>query len=159
LLLTGFQDNNLSRFFEHHHHFLDIIDSSVTPDSCYIASPVLFWAIISVAARQYGKRPQLFSSLNQPVTDLIWRTITVLPHSRHAIKAILLISMWPFPTNSMSTDMSFMLVNMAKTASMQLGLHRPETVQDFLRVKTKLNTVQFQKAVKIWAGCYIASQW
>ncbi|KUJ11501.1 uncharacterized protein LY89DRAFT_226498 [Mollisia scopiformis] len=145
-------------FFEHHHHFLDIIDSSLTPESCYASSPLLFWAIISVAARHYDKRPKLLSSLSQHVTSLIWNTISVMPHSRYTIQAILLISLWPFPTNSMTTDISFMLVNMAKTASMQLGLHRPEVVQDFLRVKTRLDPVQFQKAVKLWAGCYIASQ-
>lgn len=157
--LASFEDINISRFFEHHHHFLEIIDSSITPDSCYRASPVLYWAIVIVAAQQYGKRSELLTSLSQPATDLIWKTISVLPHSRHTVKAILLISMWPFPTNSMSTDVSFMLVNMAKTASMQLRLHRPETAQDFLRVRTKLDTVQFQKAMKIWVGYYIASQW
>jgi hypothetical protein len=51
------------------------------------------------------------------------------------------------------------LVSLAKTAAMQIGLHRPEVVQDFLRVRTRFNPQEFQMAVKIWAGCFIASQW
>ncbi|KAE8444116.1 hypothetical protein EG329_000898 [Mollisiaceae sp. DMI_Dod_QoI] len=145
-------------FFKHYHHFLDILDPFLTPDLCYSTSPVLFWAIISVAARHYDQQSNLFSSLGQPVTSLIWSTISALPHSQSTIQAVLLISLWPFPTNSMATDISFMLVTIAKTAAMQLGVHRPEIVQDFLRVKTRLDADQFQKAVRLWAGCYIASQ-
>jgi hypothetical protein len=66
--------------------------------------------------------------------------------------------MWPFPTANSSSDSAFMLVSIAKTAAMQLGLHRPEIIQDFLRMKTRLDAGQFKKAVKLWVGCYIASQ-
>jgi hypothetical protein len=41
---------------------------------------------------------------------------------------------------------------------MQNGLHRPETMQDFLRVNTKLNSDEFHEAVKLWAGCYITAE-
>lgn len=67
--------------------------------------------------------------------------------------------MWPFPTNSMSRDNSFLLVSIAKSASMQLGLHRPDITQEFLRVRTRLDQSEFQDAVKVWAGCFIVSQW
>jgi hypothetical protein len=41
---------------------------------------------------------------------------------------------------------------------MQNGLHRPETMQDFLRVKTQLEPEEFHEAVKLWAGCYITAE-
>lgn len=50
-----------------------------------------------------------------------------------------------------------MVVSLAKSACMQLGLHRPETVQDFLRVKTTFGPQEFQEAVKIWTGCFIST--
>ena len=58
----------------------------------------------------------------------------------------------------MSTDHSFILVSIAKSASLQLGLHRPETIQDFMRVKTRLSATEFQDAVKTWVGGFIADQ-
>jgi hypothetical protein len=84
--------------------------------------------------------------------------MSVLPHSRHTVQALLLVSVWSFPINTMSKDQSFMTVSLAKSACMQLGLHRPETVQDFLRVRTTFRPEEFQEAVKIWAGCFIAVQ-
>jgi transcriptional regulatory protein LEU3 len=42
---------------------------------------------------------------------------------------------------------------------MQLGLHRPENIQDFSRVERLLNLEGIQDSVRIWAGCYIAAQW
>jgi hypothetical protein len=146
-------------FFKHYHHFLEIIDSSLTPDHCFAASPPLFWAIISVAARHYEHNVMLFRSLKDSFLNLLWSTISVLPHSHYTIQAILIIAMWPFPTNSMSRDNSFLLVSIAKSASMQLGLHRPDIIQEFLRVRTRLDQSEFQDAVKVWAGCFIASQW
>ena len=41
---------------------------------------------------------------------------------------------------------------------MQNGLHRPETMQDYLRVKTQLGPEDFHSYVKLWAGCYITAQ-
>jgi hypothetical protein len=128
-------------------------------DQCYAASPLLFWAIISVASRNYKPDPSLFASLSTPVQDMLWAAIPALPHAHSTIQAIIIISMWPFPIATMSKDCSFLLVSLAKTAAMQIGLHRPEVVQDFLRVRTRFNPQEFQMAVKIWAGCFIASQW
>jgi hypothetical protein len=146
------------RFFENYHHFMEILDPSLSPDQYYMRSPLLFWCIISVAATRYEEDAALQSVLSPCVTRLLWNTISVRPHNRFAILSLLLLSIWPFPTNTMATNPCLMLVSLAQTASMQLGLHRPETVQDFLRVKTTFGPQEFQEAVKIWAGCYIATQ-
>ena len=145
------------RFFKHYHHLYGILDPSISPDECYDRSTLLFWSIISIAARRYEEDGTLLASLAPCVKRLMWSTISVPPYSRFAVQAILLLSMWSFPTNSMSTDISFIAVSVAKSASMQLGLHRPETLQDFLRVQTRTSPQEFQDAVKVWAGCYIAA--
>ncbi|RDL41556.1 uncharacterized protein BP5553_01535 [Venustampulla echinocandica] len=41
---------------------------------------------------------------------------------------------------------------------MQLGLHRPEYIQDFSRVERQLSVEGIQDSVRIWAACYIAAQ-
>jgi transcriptional regulatory protein LEU3 len=145
-------------FFENYYHFMEILDLSVLPDYYYNRSPLLFWCIISIAARRYDEDATLVANLSPCVTKLMWNTVSVRPHSRYTIQALLLISLWSFPTNTMATDQSFMMVSLAKCAAMQLGLHRPETVQDFLRVKTTFGPQEFQEAVKVWAGCFIVAQ-
>lgn len=58
----------------------------------------------------------------------------------------------------MWTDVSYKLVTMAQTAASQLGLHRPEVIQDFSRNKWKLNPSGIQEAVRTWSVCYIAAK-
>ena len=149
---------NCFSFFTYYHQFLDILDPSVSPDMVYTRSPLLFWAVISVAARRYEEDRTLLTTLHPSVMKLLWKCISAQPHSRFTVQAMLLVSIWSFPTDSLSTDNSFMLISMAKTASIQLGLHRPEAVQDFSRVRTHLGPEEFQEMVKTWAGCYIAAQ-
>jgi len=58
----------------------------------------------------------------------------------------------------MWTDISYMLVTIAQTAASQLGLHRPEVIQDFSRTKYRLNPNGLQDAVRTWSACYIATK-
>lgn len=159
LSLASNQINQLFRvFFEYQHHFIEILDPSISPDEYFTRSSLLFWAIISVASRRYEEDGTLLSSLEPAVMRLVWKTIAILPHSGFTVQALLLLSFWSFPTNSMSTDPAFLLVSIAKTSAMQLGLHRPETVQDFLRVKTQLGPAAFRDAVRTWWGCNIVAE-
>jgi hypothetical protein len=51
-----------------------------------------------------------------------------------------------------------MLISIAKTACMHLGLHRPEILQDFNRVKFRVLPEHVEEAAKVWAGCCIAAE-
>ena len=159
MFLTSQQINDLfQRFFEHYHQMLEILDPSIQPDLYFARSPLLFWSIISIACRHYEEDSTLLPSLAPCVSRLLWKTLGVLPHSGFTVQALLLLSAWPTPTSSMSTDTSFLYVSIAKTSAMQLGLHRPDTVQDFLRVKTQLGPAAFLDAVRTYIGCYICAE-
>jgi len=93
-----------------------------------------------------------------PVTALLWKNISTLPHTIDLVQAIVLMTTWPFPTSTMHADPSLTIISIAKATALTLGLHRPETAQDFLRVNTRLNLKEIQQAIKTWAGCYIAAQ-
>lgn len=137
---------------------MNLLDASILPNDYYTRSAFLFWSIISVASRRYDKEPTLLSSLSPSVLALAWKTIGALPHTPFVVKAIVLICTWPFPTTSMWTDASFMLIAAGKSAAMQMGLHRPEDIQDFSRVERLISPKGVQDAVIIWACCYIAAQ-
>jgi len=82
-----------------------------------------------------------------------------VPLPLYTIQALLLLATWHSPTDSQWKDPSLLYVTIAKSAAMQNGLHRPEIIQDFLRVKAKLAPNDFQEAVKLWAGCFIVGEW
>ena len=46
-----------------------------------------------------------------------------------------------------------------RTAGVHIGLHKPELLQDYSRVKCQLGPSELREAVKVWTGCYIAAEW
>jgi transcriptional regulatory protein LEU3 len=45
-----------------------------------------------------------------------------------------------------------------KSASMHVGLHKPEAMQEFSRTTFHLTPHVLTEVVKAWTGCYIATQ-
>lgn len=125
----------------------------------YERSPLLFWTIVFIAARQDQEDPALLAVLTPCVKKLLWSVIAAPPHSLLSLQAMSLLCMWPFPTSSMSTDTSFLLAGIMRTAALHIGLHKPELLQDYSRVECQLGPSELREAVKVWAGCYIAAEW
>ncbi|GAM86936.1 hypothetical protein ANO11243_049570 [Dothideomycetidae sp. 11243] len=151
-------NQSFSCFFADYHPYLSLLDPTVRPDAMYQRSPLLFWTIIAIASRRHEDEPGLLAALQRGVMQLVWRQAGSPPFSRPSVQAMLLLAAWPFPTSSFSTGHSFMLVTMAKAAAMQLGMHRPDKVQEFSRVRVQLRPGEFQDMVKCWATCYIITQ-
>ena len=145
-------------FFQRYHPFLEILDSSTEPNVCYSKSPALYWTIIIIAARRYDEDISLLGNLVPLVANLVWSAAIQVPLSLYTTQALLLLATWHSPTDSQWKDPSLLYVTIAKSAAMQNGLHRPEIIQDFLRVKAKLAPNDFQEAVKLWAGCFIVGE-
>jgi hypothetical protein len=138
---------------------MSFLNPSLTPDIYYMRSPLLFWAIISISCRRHEDSPSLLSGLSSHMMGLVWKTVSAFPCSLYTVQALVLICTWPFPTSSLWTDPSFILISIAKSTALQLGIHRPEMVEDFSRTKGRYNTEEIQEAVKTWAACFIAGQW
>jgi transcriptional regulatory protein LEU3 len=119
----------LLKILENYHPYFSLLDLDVEPVDYYSRCTLLFWAIISIASHRFEDGPTLLCMLSHPVQNLLWDTVRKLPHSPFVVEAIILFSIWPFPTSSMWMDPSFMLISIAKTSLMQLGLHRPENFE------------------------------
>ncbi|OJJ67014.1 hypothetical protein ASPBRDRAFT_69469 [Aspergillus brasiliensis CBS 101740] len=157
--LHGHQVNALfTIFFTHYHPYVPLLDPSISPDQYYARSAVLFWSIILQASRRYTEEPGLFVSLTAPVKKLIWDTIANPPHTWHVVQAIILVCMWPFPTSSLSSDITSILLSTAQTISLRIGLHRPEAIQDFSRTRRRLMPEEMAEVARTWATCYITAQ-
>lgn len=146
------------RFFTFHHLFLPFLNPERTPDEYYARSPLLFWTILAVGARHYTADPELINTLTGPLTRLIWSTIADVPQSYQVVKALILLCAWPLPTNSTSTDPTFMICGMMMQIALQIGLHRPTHAQDFTKFRVELREVELQDRVVVWSVCNIVAQ-
>lgn len=137
---------------------MPLLDPGKSPDEYFESSRLLFWAIISVAARRYTPNRSLFASLSEPVFKILWECVAEVPQSYNIVKALCLLITWPFPVSSTSLDPSFVLCSLAVSLSMQLGLHRPSYIQDFQKFKIELREEELRDRVRTWAACNAVAQ-
>jgi len=142
-------------YFTFYHRFLPVLDPTKTPQAYYEASPLLFWSIISVAARRMHENPTLLIGLATTVTDLVWKSLQAVPHSKSVVQSLLLLCTWPFPTSSSTSDVTYMWAGMIMQISIQMGLHRPMNAQDFTKFRIRLTDQDVVERITTWAACNI----
>ncbi|KFY81223.1 hypothetical protein V500_11603 [Pseudogymnoascus sp. VKM F-4518 (FW-2643)] len=139
-------DSLFRLYFARFHPFLHLLDPARSPDQYYETSTLLFWAIITVAARRHRDYPRLLESLAGPVSNLLWKTVQVSAADLMNIwpvQAFIILCTWPLPSNRVWTDPSFLLSNIAVTSAIQIGLHRPEHPKEFLARPSRHITSDF----------------
>ncbi|KAL1882776.1 hypothetical protein VTK73DRAFT_901 [Phialemonium thermophilum] len=115
-------DYYFTRFFEHFHPHLPIVRTR-NPDECYKSAPVLFWAILTVTCRRYGKGDGVFQFLVEKIPSEIWAAVAQPPLRPPTINAILLIATWPLPTIRFMSDPSHIFASIALNSCYTIGLH------------------------------------
>ena len=145
-------------YFTCYHPFLPILDSSRPPDDFYESSRLLFWVMISVAARRYRGIPALLTSLTPHLNKLLWEHVAEVPQTYLFVKALCVLCSWPLPISSTSSDPTFMLSGLNMHVAMQIGLHRPSHVQDFQKFKAELMEDELRDRVRTWASCNAVAQ-
>ncbi|KAK1848616.1 zn 2cys6 transcriptional activator [Colletotrichum chrysophilum] len=145
-------------FKTYYHPFLPLIDTMRTPHEYYELSGLLFWVIISIAARRLKSQPTLLPKLARKVTDLLWRTVRTTPYSVYVVQAIALLCTWPFPTSSSTSDPTFVLTGLMIQMGVQMGLNRPVDAQDFSKAPLELTDTELAEWTRTWEACMIISQ-
>ncbi|PVI02549.1 hypothetical protein DM02DRAFT_653369 [Periconia macrospinosa] len=143
-------------YFAHYHPLFPILPINTIPDAVYKACPFLFWTIISTAARHDNSDFTLLPSLLPALKDLLWSTVAIVPHTLPALQAMAILCVWPFPESSMPIDNTFLLAGILKSAAMHAGLHRPDVLTHYSRVRLSLRTQEIREAVRVWCCVYIA---
>ena len=157
-------DNNVTHlfneFFAFYHPFLPFLSPQQPPDQYHQQHPLLFWSIISVAARRFSPPdcPGLLTNLSGPMTRYLWTTIGEVPSNYHVVKAMCLLCTWPLPTSTTTSDPTHILCGVMMKTATGIGLHRPNHIRDFSRVSVELNKEQLADRVATWAVCNIVAQ-
>lgn len=142
----------------HYHPYLPFLDPGTTIHEYYESSELLFWSIISVAARRLQSHPTLLQKLARSVTDLLWKTLRSIPYSLRAVQSLIILCTWPFPTSSSTADPTYMLAGMMVQLGTQMGLHRALSAEDFVKVPLHLSMYEYSEWIKTWESCNIVAQ-
>ncbi|KAL8663458.1 MAG: hypothetical protein Q9202_003875 [Teloschistes flavicans] len=151
-------DELFHRFFTLFHPFVPLLEPTTTPAAYHKGHALLFWVVISVAARHYPPDPNLLPSLSSPISKLLWATLADVPQNYIVVKALCILCTWPLPISQTSHDPTFMLAGTMMQVAMQIGLHRPSHAQDFARFKVEFREEELKDRVKTWVACNIISQ-
>ncbi|TPX08423.1 uncharacterized protein E0L32_010153 [Thyridium curvatum] len=147
-----------AEYFLHYHPFLPFLNPIQSPEQYYQQHSLLYWTIISVAARRYAADPTLLESLSQPLSRLLWSTIGEVPGTHFVVKALCLLCTWPLPTSTSTSDPTHILCGVLMKVATGIGLHRPSHINDFTRIAVELNKDQLHDRVVTWAVCNIVGQ-
>lgn len=156
-LTEGDVNRLFNEFWTYFHPFLPFLNPQQAPDAYFKQAPLLFWSIISVAARRTNI-DGLLKDLAAPLSRLLWTTIGGVPSNYHCIEALCLLCTWPLPVSTTSTDPTHILSGALMKAATGIGLHRPSHAQDFSRVSIDLNKDELHDRVTTWAVTNIVCQ-
>lgn len=130
---------------------MPLLDTQQTSEIYYEMSPLLFWSIIAVAARQFQLEDGFLSQLAGELSRLLWATVASNTSSMCHIQAMLLLACWPLPDVRLWTDKSLTLSKMAVNAAMMMGLHRPGSEHEYLKDLTKpYNQWEIRERSRTW---------
>ncbi|KAK4498024.1 hypothetical protein PRZ48_010680 [Zasmidium cellare] len=134
--------------------------SQSTPAEYFAASPFLFWTIIATGARRYGELPLLHKA-----ADIVQKLAsdTILSGAQQplaAIKAVLLLCIWPIPKDTLWKDPSPALIGAAVQLAIQQGLHIAGSSQQHDFARTVLHMTEEDRAAqtRLWAYCVTVFQ-
>ncbi|KAK5134022.1 hypothetical protein LTR08_007027 [Meristemomyces frigidus] len=145
-------------YFASYHPFLPVLNPEWNFNQYYSLHPLLHWTIVATAARRYDAMPSLLVEVQQPLEEMLWKTLSQVPQIYHVCKALALLCCWPLPTSSTSTEPTMMLSGVMFQLAMQYGLHRPSHAQDFSRFHMDLREEDIADRLNTWAAVNIVAQ-
>ena len=144
--------NSFDSFYRHRLHHLPILDIQKPVDAVLRESPLLFWAVVVVSARDHPEHSTYFSSLLVPFKGLLSEYLVSPFRSERTIQALLLLCTWPFPVNMQADDPSWNYCGMAVAAALQRGL-KPSLGTAFQDPAADDASLK----IKTWLGCFVVS--
>ncbi|CCE63183.1 hypothetical protein TPHA_0E00880 [Tetrapisispora phaffii CBS 4417] len=141
-------------FTERYLPFFPIMISDSATKLCN-QSQLLFWTVMLTASLS-EPTPTLYMKLAGLIKQLAIETCWLrTPRSTHISQALLILCIWPLPNQKILDDCSYRFVGLAKSLSLQLGLHRGEFYTEFTRTQTLMANAEKWRT-RTWLGIYFA---
>ncbi|EDO19559.1 hypothetical protein Kpol_1018p92 [Vanderwaltozyma polyspora DSM 70294] len=131
------------------------IMTSVSAQKLFDQSQLLFWTVMLTACLSEPE-PTLYNKLAKLIKQLAIETCWLrTPRSTHISQALLILCTWPLPNQKILDDCSYRFVGLAKSLSLQLGLHRGEFISEFTRSQTSLPNAEKWRT-RTWLGIFFS---
>lgn len=134
-----------------------MLDPSKAPEAYHKSSELLFWTIISVAARTSQPEKDFLAKLSPFLTTAVGRTLLGGSIRLPTIQALLLLSLWPAYNVNWWTDRSYVLSSFAVTAGTYLGLQSPFFEHEYTDEDNDQWDEVRAERTRTWASCLIVS--
>ncbi|KAI1501226.1 hypothetical protein F5X99DRAFT_383186 [Biscogniauxia marginata] len=149
-------DYYFQKYFECYHQYMPIVRQR-DPNKCYESGPLLFWTIIFVASRRYGRNPTVLPFLMDEVRRELHAALAT-PMSMPVINAFILVCAWGFPDSRFVNDPTALFSSAIGNAAILLGIHTGKGAHPEYSVGVFQNSFTDEEAAYTWAGYNIVSQ-
>lgn len=144
------------RFIKNYLPFLPIMISN-SCEELYQQSQLLFWTVMLTACLS-DPDPTLYNSLSSLIKQLAIETCWIrTPRSTHIVQSLLILGTWPLPNQKVLDDCSYRFVCLAKSLSLQLGLHRGKFMTEFTRTQVTLPDAEKWRS-RTWLAVFFSEQ-
>jgi hypothetical protein len=145
-----------SKFIENFLPYLPIMVSN-DPVELYQQSQLLFWTVMLTACLS-DPEPSLYISFASLIKQLAIETCWIrTPRSTHIVQSLLILSTWPLPNQKVLDDCSYRFIGLAKSLSLQLGLHRGKFMTEFTRTQVALPDAEKWRS-RTWLAVFFCEQ-
>ncbi|OKL55472.1 hypothetical protein UA08_09208 [Talaromyces atroroseus] len=151
-------DDCFALYFNNYARLLPILNPRLSPNTYFSRSPLLFWTIVAVGSRRYDKDPTLLTRLAPSIQNMALLSLSMREAVIEVIQSLLLLSIWPFPFNSVNKAMAHIFCGAAVNLAQQIGMHVFGIGQDFARVKLFPNEAEKAYRAQLWQHCIIINQ-
>lgn len=144
------------RFVTNYLPYLPIMVSN-DPVELYHQSQLLFWTVMLTACLS-DPEPNLYNSFASLIKQLAIETCWIrTPRSTHIVQSLLILGTWPLPNQKVLDDCSYRFVGLAKSLSLQLGLHRGKFMTEFSRTQVALPDAEKWRS-RTWLAVFFCEQ-
>lgn len=136
--------------------YLPILISN-DPIELYQQSQLLFWTVMLTSCLS-DPVPSLYMSFASLIKQLAIETCWIrTPRSTHIVQSLLILSTWPLPNQKVLDDCSYRFIGLAKSLSLQLGLHRGKFMSEFSRTQVALPDAEKWRS-RTWLAVFFCEQ-
>lgn len=144
------------RFVTSYLPYLPIMVSN-DPVELYQQSQLLFWTVMLTACLS-DPEPNLYNSFASLIKQLAIETCWIrTPRSTHIVQSLLILGTWPLPNQKVLDDCSYRFIGLAKSLSLQLGLHRGKFMTEFSRTQVALPDAEKWRS-RTWLAVFFCEQ-
>ncbi|KAG8699118.1 hypothetical protein FRC08_005498 [Ceratobasidium sp. 394] len=127
-----------------------------TPSMVCSRSPFLLTAICAIAAKFYGKKPELYLKLSGIAKKLAFSVPERGYKSVEIVQAYILLTLWGSgPVERYEQDKTWLLLGLAIRLATDLNLHRKSTAQLDDSPESRARAKEIRNRERTWLLCYI----